>query len=320
MLVPAAGPPPTAPPAAAARSLPDFLDRALDWVHLRLDLFRPLDQAPLLDPIAMKATAELALACASLVRAGVRDTRVTDMVAACEETARSAAFRAAIGDYPQLIHLFAPVVGGLCRCGLDDEGLDELTAVLQSTYDQGYVVAMERTPSQTMDLVAALDASRVRHGFPPMEELLARSIVGRQPPVGHLADADVYDLTHVLFAACDMGLGGRPPLPPDTLRWSTWATGALLRLYLAERDWDLVGELLLACRCLDITPEPVFSRAWQALVGAQAGDGSVPDGSFSASRASTRRGEERRLYEFGSNYHPTIVAVEAAALALDDRG
>jgi hypothetical protein len=320
MLVPAAGPPPTATRQAPAGSLPEFLDRALDWVHGRLDLFRPLDQAPLLDPVALKATAELALACASMVRTGLRDARVADLVAACEETARSAAFRTAIPEYPQLIHLFAPVVGGLRRCGLDDGGLDELTRVLQSTYDQGYVFAVERTPSQTMDLASALDASRVRHGFPPMEELLARSIVGRQPPVGHLADADVYDLTHVLYAACDMGLGPRPPLPPDTLRWSTWATGALLRLYLAEGDWDLVGELLLACRCLGVTPEPVFSRAWQALVGVQAADGSVPDASYSPSRASAQRGEERRLYEFGCNYHPTIVAVEAAALTLDDRG
>jgi|Tabmets5t2r1_1033131.scaffolds.fasta_scaffold01946_5 hypothetical protein len=314
MLVPAAGPLPTAPPATTAEGLPDFLDGTLHWVHRRLDLFRPFDQAPLLDPVALKATAELALACASLVRAGVRDAKLANLVAACEETARSAAFRTAIGDYPQLMHLFAPVVGGLRGCGLDDGWLDELTGSLQSTYDEGYVLAMERTPSQTMDLVAALDACRVRHGFPPMEDLLARSIVGRQPPVGHLADADVYDLTHVLFAACDMGLGTSPPLPPDTLRWSSWATGALLRLYLAERDWDLVGELLLVCRCLEIAPEPVFSRAWRALVDAQAADGSVPDSSYSPSRASAKQGEERRLYEFGTNYHPTIVAMEAAAL------
>jgi len=315
-LVPAAHPP-RPPREAATNALPDFLDGAMGWVHERLDLFWPLDQPPLIDPLALKATAELALACSSLVSAGLRDPRLDDLVSACEDTARAVEFRRAVHDFPHLMQLFAPIVGGLRRCGLDDPELCDLTRLLQKTYDQGYVRAVERTPSQTMDLVYALDRCQVRHGFPGMPSLLEHSIVGRRPPVGYLTDRDVYDMTHVLFAVCDMGLVTPPPLPTDVLSWSRWATGALLNEYVKERDWDVVGELLLACRCLDFVPEPIFSRAWRALRGAQADDGSVPDTSYSFDRAGARSGRDRRAYEFASNYHPTIVALEAAALTRD---
>jgi hypothetical protein len=312
-LVPAARP---RPPARdrAAHDLPDFMDRALGWVHDRLDLFRPLDHSPLVDPVALKATAELALACSSLLTIGLRDPRLDDLVGACEDTARAAEFRRAVQDFPHLMQLFAPIVCGLRRCGLDDPELRELTPLIQETYDQGYVAAVERTPSQTMDLVYALDRCQVRHGFAGMRSLLEQSIVGRQPPVGYLTDRDVYDMTHVLFAVCDMGLVVPPPLPAAVLTWSRWATSTLLNEYVKERDWDVVGELLLVCRCLDFAPEPVVSRAWRALREAQADDGSVPDTSYSPARASTRSGHDRRVYEFASNYHPTIVALEAAAL------
>ena len=293
-----------------AEALPDFLGRR--WTGCTSASNVPALDQRRCSTRSREGHRRAALACALLVRVGWA-TPVTTTCRRCQEIARAPPSRPRSG-LPAAHPLVPPRRGRTAGCGLDDDGLDELTGSLQSTYDQGYVFAMERTPSQTMDLVSALDACRVRHGFPPMDDLLARSIVGRRPPVDQLADADVYDLTHVVFAACDMGLGQRPPLPPDTLRWSTSATGALLRLYLDERDWDLVGELLLVCRCLGITPEPVFSRARRALVDAQAGDGSVPDTSYSASRASTKRGEERRLYEFGSNFHPTIVAMEAAAL------
>jgi hypothetical protein len=315
-LVPAARP---ARPAReqAAGGLPGFTDQALGWVHERLDLFSPLDQSPLVDPIALKATAELALACSSLVNTGLHDPRLDDMVGACQDTARAVEFRRAVHDFPHLMQLFAPIVCGLLRCGLDDPELQDLTLLLQETYDQGYVPAVERTSSQTMDLVYALDRCRVRHGLPDMRSLLELSIVGRQPPVGYLTDRDVYDVTHVLFAICDMGLVTPPPLSAEVLSWSRWATGALLNEYVKERDWDLVGELLLVCRCLDFVPEPVFSRAWRALQGAQADDGSVPDTSYSPGHAATRSGHDRRAYEFVTNYHPTIVALEAAALTRD---
>jgi hypothetical protein len=315
-LVPAALPPRPAHE-GVANGLPDFMDRALGWVHEHLDLFSPLDQSPLIDPVALKATAELALACSSLVNTGLRDPRLDDMVGACEDTARAVEFRRAVQDFPHLMQLFAPIVCGLLRCGLDDPELYDLTLLLQETYDQGYVPAVERTPSQTMDLAYALDRCQVRHGFPGMRSLLEHSIVGKQPPVGYLTDRDVYDMTHVLFAICDMGLVAPPPLPAEVLSWSRWATSALLNEYVRERDWDLVGELLLVCRCLGFVPEPIFSRAWRALCGAQADDGSVPDTSYSLGRASTRSGHDRRAYEFASNYHPTIVALEAAALTRD---
>lgn len=304
-------------PHEALQGLPDFVDQALGWVHERLDLFRPLDEPASIDLIALKATAELTLACSNLVRSGLRDARLTNLIAACEETARASEFRRAVREFPHLVYLFAPIVGGLLRCGLDDRELNKLVLLLQQTYDQGYVFAVERTPSQTMDLVYVLDVCQIRHGFPPMENLLQHSIVGKQPPVAYLTDPDVYDMTHVLFAVCDMGFAIQPTLPSGALRWTLSATDALLNAYVKERDWDIVGELLLVCRCLGFMPEPVFSDAWRALTEAQSHDGFVPDTSYSSSHANGEYGHEKRWYEFVTNYHPTIVALVAGVLTQD---
>src|SRR5260221_11081899 len=86
-----------------------------------------------------------------------------------------------------------------------------------------------------------------------------------------------------------------------------WIIYFLLGLYLRRKHWDLVGELLLNCLCIDWSPEIIFETAWETLLKFQLPDGSMPGPIFSEEQASKKEGEQKIHYCFEHNYHTTLV-------------
>ena len=200
---------------------------------------------------------------------------------------------------PGLFPFYVGVYGTLAACG---HQLPDLRKRIARMLEFGFLDAVERTPRAKIDLKYLLDLGGFAHRLPAYAELYRASIASFLPPVPYLRRDDIYDLTHIFFHMADFG---RAPLHA-TLGERIEATREYVALLLAarmvERDWDLTGELIVCCRCLDDAPRPVVSLAWQALAQAQAPAGYMPGPHATAGD------------DFRKQYHPTLVALLAAAI------
>lgn len=154
------------------------------------------------------------------------------------------------------------------------------------------------------NLVWYLDGAGLRHMMPPMRDLMERSILFRPPPLPHASTADLYAITHLIFGLTDMGRRRSDGLLSEDERTSlrNYLSVALATLLL-ERDWDLVGEVLLSRLYLATPPDALDKHAAAALAAAQHHTGYVP-GPFRDSRKASAP-----IQQFGDAYHTTIIAL-----------
>ena len=141
-----------------------------------------------------------------------------------------------------------------------------------------------------------------------LEGALEQGLIARKAPPDELARADVYALTHEVYAAYDFGdrQDEEPFADPERL----YLRGALPRLAATWRDRhdpDLVAELVACLRYLRFTGDPEYPGALRYLLDAQNADGSWGD--YQAARA--RLGD---LVKQGFYLHTTMVAIEALSL------
>jgi hypothetical protein len=145
----------------------------------------------------------------------------------------------------------------------------------------------------------------------PLEGALGQGLIARKPDPDTLERADVYALTHEVYAAYEFGdkLDEEPFADPERL----YLRGALPRLVVAwqgHRDPDLVAELVTSLRYLRFTGDPVYAEALGYLLDGQNASGSW--GSYEPLRA--RFGD---LVEQGFYLHTTMVAIEALSFGFE---
>jgi hypothetical protein len=152
----------------------------------------------------------------------------------------------------------------------------------------------------------------------PLDAALSEGLIARRADPDTLGRADVYALTHEVFAAYSFGDGLWQGASADEEPFDDGARlylrGALPRLLQAARgraDPDLVAEVCACLRYLRFTGDPVYAEALGYLIDAQNADGSW--GSYAAARA--RLGDRVKQ---GYHLHTTMVVVEALALGLSD--
>ena len=199
---------------------------------------------------------------------------------------------------PGLFPFYAGVFGALKACG------QELPAVqkrIARMLEFGFLDAVERTPRAKIDLKYLLDLGGFSHLLPAYADLYRGSIAQHLPPVVYLRRDDIYDLTHIIFHVADFGRDSLGAVLADRLEATRDYVSLLLATRVVERDWDLVGELLLCCRCLSDGARPPVAGAWRALESAQAVSGYVSGP------------ESKAGGEFAKHYHPTLVALLASA-------
>jgi hypothetical protein len=165
-----------------------------------------------------------------------------------------------------------------------------------------------------MDLAYILERGGYRHPFPPLEALYPATLLATCPSPLWLKTSEAYQATHTLFYLGDFGLDpARLAAHPDAPRLRSFVAH-LLGVHVRQRDWDLVAELLLDCRCLGHAPEPLASLAWQALHDAWEAHGLVPGPSFDPALRGTLGPAEWERYCFDENYHTVLVTLLACAV------
>lgn len=185
-----------------------------------------------------------------------------------------------------------------------------LRASVQRQLDLGSADARESTPWGQIDLRYYLDLADLPHGIAGEQELFGLSTACRLPSLTQMSTIDVYAVTHVVFYLADFGSRNLRPVFGDRFDAVAEAVTILLGMFVFLADCDLVGELLICCRCLGMRPEPFHSAGWELLLSRQTPAGDLPRSTF-RSEDMPEEPEEAAEARFRANYHPTLVALLA---------
>lgn len=279
-----------------------------------LDLFDPFADGPEPDDFRSKMLLELISMCMYYRRCvGANyDPRVPNFVSFVHDVWQQPTFRERVWRYPERLRLYGMTYISLLQCGTGERSYRE---VIQRIVDQGYATGVELVPFRGLDLRHMLDSGGFKHDIPSYAHLYQQTLLAKSPPLLYATDYDVYCITHTLYYLADFGFRPIDVIPEEQLSTVRWIVGTLLGMYLRSKNWDLVAELLLACRCLRWAPRVVFDAAWDALLDAQAPDGSLSGPNFSEEEMRQLNQSEQRNYHFEQNYHTTLVGALAAFLS-----
>ncbi len=127
------------------------------------------------------------------------------------------------------------------------------------------------------------------------------SLLARAPHAAILTRDDLYALTHSAmylgdFGARGVGVGEAVIL---SLRHG-------IAMALCSADWDMAGEMAMACRHLRVEP-PEATLAETMLVSVYRRHGIVPGLGLDPERWATMMESEAELYRFAHGYHSTLV-------------
>jgi hypothetical protein len=301
------------------KNLSDFIDGTLDWLSANLDFFAlpSKEDDEKAGEVTLewkrKAFGELALACMLMhrhpkVKVSQQFHKILNYV---DCNARIPEYSFHMMRRPNLFPLYMVVLVGLEACG---RKLPEHRVALQRILDFEFMDAIERTPWSQIDFKYFLDCAGLRHNFPDYEALYRLSSVYRLPPIPHLRNIDVYALTHIIFFLGDFGQRDLRPILAERFERTCEEVTLLLGAYTHKQDWDIVGELLICCLCLQHRPAPLFELAWEGLYQAQTSSGDIPGRHFDPEGNQFPDLQAANNYRCKSNYHPTLVALFAAML------
>lgn len=146
---------------------------------------------------------------------------------------------------------------------------------LQVVVDRAYVDRIERNGWNNLDLHYYFDQAGLHHDLPPAAHLLRVSSLAQRPQLQYARDIDLYAITHIIFDLADFGETDPRPALGRQLEEVTAYVGGALALSVAERNWDLVAELLM-CRLFLGTTSELDRFAAAQIVAAQDHRGFVP--------------------------------------------
>jgi len=296
------------------KNLEKLVDRAFDWLVQNLELFDPIADRGRVDLFYTKAICELSLMCMLYARVNSdhTDDRINSIVSFIYQVCRHPCFRDHIIRQPDKLRLFDMPYVALMHFGIKDPVAGE---IIQRVVDQRYAIAVETVPFRMLDLRHTLDGGGFKHPLPPYEQIYNYTLLAKNPSAVYLTDLDAYCVTHTLFYLADFGFRPIVEIPEEHLSTVRSLVGQLLGVYVRHEHWDLVGELLLSCRCLRWSPAYVFVAAWTALLDAQLPDGSISGPEFSLKEVHQENQSKQRRYSFRANYHTTLVSVMACVLS-----
>jgi hypothetical protein len=234
-----------------------------------------------------------------------RDSRINSFILFVHNIWRRPVYQERVVRNQESLRLYAMIYINLLLCDAVDRSFCE---IIQRVLDQGYATSVENVPFRAIDIRHMLDSVGFKHNLPSYDFLYQQTLLAKVPPILYLADLDVYTITHTLFYLSDFGFHSISAIPDEQIPTICWMAGSLLGLYLRQKNWDLVSELLLCCRCLRWPPPVVFDAAWKSLLDAQLPDGSIPGPHFSEEEMKKLDGLERSKYCFEKNYHTTLVS------------
>lgn len=174
---------------------------------------------------------------------------------------------------------------------------------------------LQKIPFRLMDLKYSLDRAEINNELPSYVDLYQETVAGKKAAVGYMSTTDIYSVTHVIFYLTDMGNRKVEEfLPKEEKNFLQQLVIKLLGISICQNNLDTMGELLMCCIFLDISPmvlrtDLLFQTSWNLIHHFQRKDGSVSSITFKESKylASTSKKE----YTFINNYHTTLVILGA---------
>jgi hypothetical protein len=193
--------------------------------------------------------------------------------------------------------------------GYDNVPLDTVTRWL---LERQYLLVRERPPFRLMEFSLLLGSAG--YAEPPGRRKLLRqgSLPAIRDPL-YLDIDDVYSLTHILMYVTDL-CREEPPLSPAERRDLGEVVQCLLVDYARRRNWDLLGELLIAFRCLRLEDTPLTISSAQTFMRAWQDDGSMDALGCEDSSGTTTRELDHPNDRWARRYHTTLVAIMFAVL------
>ena len=302
-----AGAEPAASPDRAA-----FASNALAWLARHLRFFDPTRDGA--EPAGFHSRAFLELSYLTMLclrqATGPVDPSIEAFLRLIHRVWARPRYRECIVRNPERLAWYLMPYLVLERAGRADPSYRD---VIQRVVAHGYPTAIEDVSFRQLAWRHLLDLGGFPHAVASYESLYRHTLLAGTASVACLTRYDVSCLTHALFALSDVGARPIDVIPRRHEPVVRRTLAALLGLYTGLEDWDVVGELLLGCRCLRWAPPIVFECAWGALRGAQRPDGAIPGRAFSA--RPRRAGTDRQALAFRHNYHPTLVGALAAVLS-----
>jgi hypothetical protein len=180
------------------------------------------------------------------------------------------------------------------------DGYEECLVTLQRT---GYPDACETIPFRKVELQYAKWKAGLSRHRPNWKEDCDGTTVGLCRNPVYLLNWEVYSITHTLFYLTDFS--GPATWIPDKERQRVGdMVEVLLVHYWRQKNWDLVGELLLNLLALNGNCRPLFALCAGAFLRAWRIDGAVPGPTFDAEVKSPNDD-----YIFKHCYHTTLVGL-----------
>lgn len=293
-----------------------FLTGVLAWLTANVHRFDPPQEdeifavAPehILPGRSRKAFGELGLALRLAHRVpelcGRRDVR-----ALTEAWLTMARQRNIFFDARRRAHLVPLMVVALAVLADLDKAPDTARQAVQTVLARQFIDRTERSAWTQADLQYYFDAIGLRHAFPAPAVLFQRSTLLDPPALPHAQRIDLYATTHLIFHLSDFGAGTLQGATPAHLAEIRDYVALALATCLAERDFDLAGELLIARICLGERPDALSHFAAARLLRAQQPNGFVPDASWLNGLKEADGTPERATEAFFAVYHPTLVAL-----------
>lgn len=200
------------------------------------------------------------------------------------------------------------VLAARCR----EHGIDPapIRDVLESR-KQAVLDEARRVPPSIGALYAAYLPVVGLRSASPIEEIRGRGMRARRPREVDLGLADVYYLTHEIFADCDYGFR---PLPPEDAPAQAYLLRVLpfyTLLYAGIGNLDIVGELLACMRSEGMRNTFGYQEGIRVLVERQ-----NPDGSFGNPDPQALG----RPVQTTDRLHATMNAITALGLERQSRG
>lgn len=291
------------------------LSAALGWISDHFGSFSPFDEHDTYSSTRMKPFIELALLFGIYAAAG-RDTGIP-LAGRVANLLREVIHRPDFMDWvirrPEEIVNYAELCAAVQELGGDSRAI---RARLQSAVDLGVLAQIERLPHRQVEIRATLDWAGVNHSLPPVADLCAQTILSQPIFAPLLSDHAIYAITHVIFFASRFGVF-RSSMPAwlSSGKVSTLLSD-LIVVSAQERNWDILGELLLSWDSLGLPDTGITAAGWETFLEAQR-----PDGAFPASSKMEGRKiivDAGGILKFDDLYHTTLVSVFAGIVHLKE--
>lgn len=283
----------------------DFSSNAFRWIQNNVD-----ELSRILEPenyeFYLKVCAELIYLCALFRRSHKQHNIYSgQFVSHISKIMKEIEITDHVSRKPNMFLPYLIVYTALHECGVE---LTQLKVRLQSLISHGYVTMIDLKSFQKMDLVHNLDRAGFKHTLPSLSILFSNTLLAKEPNIVDIRLEDVYAITHTIFYLYDFGLEKNEVKAKINVEYTKWIIKYLLGLYIVRKNYDVIGELLLCCRCLNYFPYPFYNFGYNSIICNQQPDGAILGPEFNREKYHNLDAEEQRQYYFEQNYHPTYIA------------